>query len=100
MPEPTNRPSGGRLAASQLNFHQLFIFQMVANHLSFSRAAEALEITQPAVSIQVQELEKFLPRQGFRGLPGVFSCAAPGRGPRAKFTSIIYDGSPCRTDLT
>ncbi len=43
-----------------MNFHQLYIFQMVANHLSFSRAAEALEITQPAVSIQVQELEKFL----------------------------------------
>ena len=43
-----------------MNFHQLYIFQMVANHLSFSRAAEALDITQPAVSIQVQELEKFL----------------------------------------
>ena len=46
--------------ARQLNFHQLYIFQMVANHLSFSRAAEAMEITQPAVSIQVQKLEKFL----------------------------------------
>ena len=33
---------------------------MVAQHLSFSRAAEAMTITQPAVSIQVQELEKFL----------------------------------------
>jgi len=33
---------------------------MVASHLNFSRAAEAMEITQPAVSIQVQELEKFL----------------------------------------
>jgi len=43
-----------------LNFHQLYIFQMVASHLNFSRAAEAMEITQPAVSIQVQELEKFL----------------------------------------
>ena len=60
MPKRNNRSSGGRFAASQLNFHQLFIFQMVANQLSFSRAAEALEITQPAVSIQVQELEKFL----------------------------------------
>ena len=46
--------------AGQLNFHQLYIFQTVASHLSFSRAAEALEITQPAVSIQVQELERFL----------------------------------------
>ena len=43
-----------------MNFHQLYIFQMVATHLSFSRAAEAMKITQPAVSIQVQELEKFL----------------------------------------
>ena len=32
----------------------------MATHHSFSRAAEALDITQPAVSIQVQELEKAL----------------------------------------
>ena len=43
-----------------LNFHQLYIFYAVASHRSFSRAAESLNITQPAVSIQVQELEKFL----------------------------------------
>ena len=60
MPGQTRRTSGGGSSASQLNFHQLYIFQTVANHLSFSRAAEALQITQPAVSIQVQELEKFL----------------------------------------
>ena len=60
MPRQTRHTSGGGSSASQLNFHQLYIFQTVANHLSFSRAAEALEITQPAVSIQVQELEKFL----------------------------------------
>lgn len=45
---------------SPLNFHQLYIFHAVASHGSFSRAAEALDITQPAVSIQVQELEKAL----------------------------------------
>ena len=56
----TSRSSGGGTSGGQLNFHQLHIFQMVATHLSFSRAAEALEITQPAVSIQVQELEKYL----------------------------------------
>ena len=60
MPEQAGRPPSGGFPARQLNFHQLFIFPMVANHLSFSRAAEALEITQPAVSIQVQELERFL----------------------------------------
>ena len=45
---------------NRVNFHQLRIFHTVAAHLNFSRAAEALEITQPAVSIQIQELEKSL----------------------------------------
>ena len=57
---PTSRQLNKATSNGQLNFHQLYIFQMVANHLSFSRAAEAMSITQPAVSIQVQELEKFL----------------------------------------
>ena len=43
---------------SELNFHQIRIFHTVARLGSFSRAAEALDISQPAVSIQVQELEK------------------------------------------
>jgi len=60
MPNQTKRATNTALSGGQLNFHQLYIFQMVASHLSFSRAAEAMEITQPAVSIQVQELEKFL----------------------------------------
>lgn len=40
------------------NFHQLYIFHTVASLKSFSRAAEELSISQPAVSIQVRELEK------------------------------------------
>ena len=52
--------SGGGNGGGTLNFHQLYIFYAVASHRSFSRAAESLSITQPAVSIQVQELEKFL----------------------------------------
>ena len=48
----------GVSAGSQLNFHQLYLFYTVASHHSFSRAAQALAITQPAVSIQIQELEK------------------------------------------
>ena len=55
-----SKTPGRPISANQLNFHQLYIFQTVAGHLSFSRAAEALDITQPAVSIQVQELEKSL----------------------------------------
>ena len=42
---------------------QLRVFQTVARHLSFSRAAEELHLSQPAVSAQVRELE------GHAGLP-------------------------------
>lgn len=36
---------------------QLKVFESVARHLSFSRAAEELHLTQPAVSTQVRKLE-------------------------------------------
>ena len=49
---------GGAATENRINFHQLRIFFEVARRASFSRAAEALDITQPAVSIQVQELER------------------------------------------
>ncbi len=39
-----------------VTLRQLKVFEAVANHLSFSRAAEELHLTQPAVSMQVQAL--------------------------------------------
>ena len=42
------------------NFHQLRFFHTVARLGSFSRAAQALSVSQPAVSIQVRELERSL----------------------------------------
>ena len=42
------------------NFHQLYIFHKVASHKSFSKAAQELAISQPAVSIQVRDLENTL----------------------------------------
>ncbi|MEY3510081.1 MAG: hypothetical protein RI914_680 [Pseudomonadota bacterium] len=44
-------------------FRQLRVFTEVAKHLSFARAAEALHLTPPAVTMQVKELE------GHVGLP-------------------------------
>ena len=46
-----------------VTFRQLRVFTEVARHLSFSRAAEALHLTPPAVTMQVKELE------GHVGLP-------------------------------
>ncbi len=43
-----------------INFHQLLIFHNVAQLGSFTRAARELNISQPAVSIQVKELERNL----------------------------------------
>lgn len=40
-----------------LTFRQLRIFEAVARNLSFSRAAKELFLTQPAVSMQVKQLE-------------------------------------------
>lgn len=40
-----------------LTIRQLRVFDAVARHLSHSRAAEALHLTQPAVSMQIRQLE-------------------------------------------
>lgn len=46
-----------------VTLRQLKVFESVARHLSFSRAAQELHLTQPAVSMQVKQLE------GQAGLP-------------------------------
>jgi LysR family transcriptional regulator, low CO2-responsive transcriptional regulator len=40
-----------------ITFRQLQIFEAVARHLSYTRASEALHLTQPAVSMQIKQLE-------------------------------------------
>ncbi len=40
-----------------ITLRQLKVFSAVAKHLSFTRAAEELHLTQPAVSMQVKQLE-------------------------------------------
>ncbi|OWR29639.1 LysR family transcriptional regulator [Saccharibacillus sp. O23] len=42
-----------------LNFHQLHIFYTVSEKGSFSAAAAAMHMTQPAVTMQVQTLEEY-----------------------------------------
>ncbi|MCR6628672.1 MAG: LysR family transcriptional regulator [Magnetospirillum sp.] len=42
---------------------QMQVFEAVARHMSFSRAAEELHLSQPAVSLQIKQLE------GLAGLP-------------------------------
>jgi DNA-binding transcriptional LysR family regulator len=42
----------------QATLHQLKVFEAVARHNSFTRAAEELFLTQPTVSMQVKQLTK------------------------------------------
>ena len=43
-----------------LTFRQLSVFEAVARHLNYTRAAEELHLTQPAVSMQIKQLEASL----------------------------------------
>ena len=43
-----------------VTFRQLQVFESVARHRSYTRAAEELHLTQPAVSMQVKQLEHVL----------------------------------------
>ena len=46
--------------ALHITMRQLQVFEAVARHLSFTRAAEELHLTQPAVSMQVKQLENMV----------------------------------------
>ena len=43
-----------------LTLRQLKVFETVARHLNYTRAARELFLTQPAVSMQVRQLEEAL----------------------------------------
>lgn len=45
---------------SRITLHQLKVFESVARHLSFTRAAEELFLTQPTVSLQIKQLENLV----------------------------------------
>ncbi len=45
---------------NSLNLHHLRVFQTVARHLNFSRAAEEMILSQPAVSMHVKSLEEVI----------------------------------------
>ena len=46
-----------------MDMKQLHYFLKVVEHLNFSRAAEALYISQPALSYQIAELEREFPKE-------------------------------------
>lgn len=49
-----------RNSLMRITLRQLQVFRAVCEHLSYSRAAEAMALTQPAVSLQMRQLEELI----------------------------------------
>src|SRR5918995_2451347 len=58
---------------------RLQVFHAVARHLSFTRAAEALFMTQPAVTFQVKQLEEHFNARLFDRSHGRIALTPAGR---------------------
>jgi DNA-binding transcriptional LysR family regulator len=67
----------GKLKAD-LDLHKLEIFYWVAEHKSFSQAAELLSLRQPTISAHVQELEKAVGGKLLYRIPGKVSLTPLG----------------------
>src|SRR6266540_226021 len=57
---------------------RLQVFHAVAKHQSFTKAAEALFMTQPAVTFQIKQLEEYFNIRLFDRGPGHISLTAAG----------------------
>jgi len=69
---------------------QLKVFETVARHMSFSRAAEELHLTQPAVSTQVKKLEEHAGLALFEQL-GKKIYLTPGGAELLHYSRIIIE---------
>ena len=58
---------------------RLQVFHTVARHLSFTKAAEALHMTQPAVTFQVRQLEEYFNTRLFDRTHNRISLTDAGR---------------------
>jgi DNA-binding transcriptional LysR family regulator len=72
-------PDGAGLWIFSMDFEQLKTFQQVCRLSSFSRAAEKLGVTQPAISAQIRSLEKEVGARLFDREGGKVTFTAAGR---------------------
>ena len=62
-----------------VTLHQLRVFQAVAKHLSYTKASQVLHLSQPAVSMQVRQLEESIGLPLFEKLGRRIALTEAGR---------------------
>src|SRR5262245_11808654 len=67
-----------QLARQPMSDRRIQVFHAVAKHLSFTRAAEALFMSQPAVTFQIRQLEEELDTRLFDRTPGGITLTPAG----------------------
>ncbi len=79
-----------------IDLYQLRIFVAVARHLSFTKAAEELYISQPTVSLQVKNLEESLGTKLFLRSPGQIALTPAGEALLAQAEEILSSSARLR----
>ncbi len=77
------------MAIHHATLHQLKIFDAVARHLSFARAAEELHLTPPALSIQVKQLAEVIGQPLFEQIGKKISLTPAGSASWATCRDVI-----------
>ncbi len=82
-----------------MDIRQLQIFRSVAQHLSFSKAAEELFIAQPAISISIKKLELELETSLFNRAAKKVSLTPEGKALLSHANSILKQVSDAKTEM-
>ena len=74
-----------------ISLRQLRYLDALATHLHFRRAADAVAVSQPALSMQIKELEEQLGVKLFERLPTSVRLTAEGEEVVARARRILTD---------
>ncbi len=84
---------------NRLSFRQMQVFQAVYQHQGYGRAAEALGLTQPAVSSQIRKLEQALGQPLFEYVGRQLYCTRAGEKVAERISAVFDQVELLQTDL-
>src|SRR5437764_858677 len=82
-----------------MNLHQLELFVAVAEHGSYTRAAEVLHISQPSISARIRDLETTLGQQLFEQVGRRIHLTDAGQELRERAEAILQQVAEARRAL-